>query len=278
MSKKRQIKKRAKKQREPKPQHSGEMYKTTRGVWIECLPVQLLYETMTSNIAASIEWPDAPERVTIGAGGVEVAEDITQEYIDGAYATEEEKQEWLHYQDEFEAAKATFDEKLTDAAAKFLATEGIRLADESLLEKWKERDEFLGMVVPDGPREQMEHFLQTRILGNGQIDGREIMLRIFRASGYDKEVLDTIERTFQSQMGGRDGDTITGSARDNGVSAEEQQEIVMVGEPKLHDGESTGECGLDLGSVADDDTTGAELRGSVLPDENDARGVGSART
>lgn len=273
-SKKRQIKKRIEKAREPEPQHNGVMYKTTRGVWVECLPVKPLFDMMQVNIAQSITWPETPIRTMPVAGGDEVDEDLTQEYIDSQYSTDEEKAEWAEYLDALETAKAEYDAKIEEALGKFLATEGIRLADESQYDEWREKDESLGMTIPDDLRERAAHFLMTRIMGNAETDTKEIMLAIYRASGFDQEVLDAVEATFRDEVGRRERAAAEESPGDPESPAEEAPG--MVGEPELHAGAGEGEPWGDVGPVADDDAIGTGGDGGIVPGQGDDYDLGES--
>lgn len=271
-SRKRQIERKIKKAQEPKPRYNGVMKKTTRGVWVECLPVKPLFDMMQVNIAQSIEWPETPTRTMSAVGGEEIDEGLTQAYIDGQYSTPEEKAEWAEYLAALEVAKAEYDAKIEGALGKFLATEGTRLADESLRDEWREADERLGMTIPDDPHEQAAHFLMTRIMGNAETDTKEIMLGIFRASGYDKEVLDAVEATFRDEVGRRERDTAEESPGDPGPPAEETPGVV--GEPELHAGSGEGEPRGDAGPVADDDATGTSGASGVVPGQGDDDDLG----
>jgi hypothetical protein len=213
---------------------------TTRGVEVECLPVADALDAQAENIRAGIEWPEEPTRTIRDVAGSEMTEPLTEAYIGSGQATDEEKEAWAEYQIAQAEAQSQFSERLNEGRVRFIAVKGVRWDDE--LEKtWTEDAEWLGMTVPDDSRERALHFFRSEVLGNIG-DLYTILLAIYRASGYDEEVLDAVEASFRSEVGQPDeGPDAGGGEGDPGP----QGRTGLVGEPPVDDGGSGAEVGPD---------------------------------
>ena len=185
---------------------------TSRGVEIECMPIAAEIEQQETNIRESIDWPEKPTRTIEDVAGSTMTVELTQDYVDSEYVTEEEKGAWDQYQIDMEEPSAEFSERINLARPRLIALRGIRLADASIEKEWTKDHEWMGMNVPEDTRDRAHHFFMTEILGNLEDDMAAIMVGIYRASGYDSEVLDKVEQSFRSAMGkagtdGHSGDT-----------------------------------------------------------------------
>jgi len=122
-----------------------------------------------------------------------------------------------------------------------LAVEGFEVLDGD--DDWERRHEMYGMKVPDDDFEKTIHYFQTEVVGT-QDDVYKIMIGIYRASGYDEEVMAQIEAGFRAEMGkskqAGTGDVDSESARD--TVGEEADDVVR--QPDVDDDgrpDSTGD-------------------------------------
>ena len=221
------------------------LFTTSRGVIGECMPVAGALEAIEANIRNSIDWPELSTRTITDVAGSEMELPLTQEYVDGNEATDEQKEAWADYIIAEQAARLEFNTRYSTGLAKLLAWEGFKpLNIEALQAKWAEEDEWLEMTIPEGERERAYHFFQTRVLGNADTDTKGIAAGIMRASGYDKEVLDEYERRFRAGLGKSTEGNGTGENQgDTGIP--EPAKDGMVGGDGVHDSQSTGSEGTD---------------------------------
>lgn len=190
---------------------------TSRGVQLECMPIAAEIEQQETNIRDSIDWPDVPRRSIEDVAGSTMKVELTQDYVDSEHATGEERAAWEQYRADLIGPNAEFTQRLNLARPRLIALRGVRLVDPSLMDDWSQDHTWLGMRVPDDPRERAYHFFMTEILGNLEEDMTAVMVGIYRASGYDSEVLDQVEASFRSALGKAKPATNT---RDPGPQAE----------------------------------------------------------
>jgi len=221
------------------------LFTTSRGVTGECMPVAAALEAMEANIRGSIDWPETPTRTVTDVAGSEMDIPLTQDYVDGNEATDEQRLEWADYLIAAQDAQAEFNRRHSTGLAKLLAWDGFKpLNAEKLYAEWAEQDEWLEMTVPETERERAFHFFQTRVLGNADTDTKGIAAGIMRASGYDKEVLDQYERRFRSDLGqSTDGDGAGENPGDTGIP--EPAQVGLVGGDGLHDSPGAEGAGID---------------------------------
>lgn len=210
---------------------------TSRGVDVECLPVADALDAQEENIRANIEWPEKPTRVITDVAGSEMVEPLSKEYLESGQATEEQEEAWDEYQVARAGAQAEFDARLDEGRVRLIAVKGVRW-NEKLERDWAEDHDFLGMTVPEDPRERKLHFFRSEVLGNIG-DLYTILLGIYRASGYDEEVLDLMEASFRSEMGKPDeGLDAEDGAGDHGAPV--GSGAGLVGQPQV-DGDGGGQ-------------------------------------
>lgn len=173
--------------------------KTSRGVEVECLPIADALDAQEQNIRASVEWPEEPTRTITDVAGSEMTEPLSEEYLKSEQATDEQKEEWAEYQAAQAEAEAEFSDKINEGRVRIIAVKGVRW-DAKLEKAWAGDHDFMGMTVPDDPRERQLHFFRSEVLGNIG-DLYTILLGIYQASGYDEEVLDAVEASFRTEMG-----------------------------------------------------------------------------
>ena len=206
---------------------AGVFVTTSRGVEVECLPIADVIEAQEANIRALVEWPEQPTRVIADVAGSEMEEPLSQKYVESGQATEEQVEAWAGYVEAKAQAEAKFSARLNDGRVKLLAQRGVRW-DASLEEEWKKDDEWAGMTVPEDSRARTLHFFGTQVLGNLG-DLYRVLFGIYRASGYDEEVLDLMEDSFRSEMGRAGGDEPEDGAGGHGPQPEES----LVGRPEV---------------------------------------------
>lgn len=206
------------KKQAPQESSSDRVFITTsRGVALECMPIAAEIEQQEHNIRQAIDWPDVPTRSIEDVAGSTMTVELTQEYVDSEHATDEQREAWGQYLADLAGPTADFTTRLNTARPRLIALRGIRIMDETLIDVWAKDHEWLGMSVPDDPRERAYHFFMTEMLGNLEDDMTAIMVGIYRASGYDSEVLDQVERSFRAALGKSRPDADTG---DTGQEAE----------------------------------------------------------
>lgn len=214
---------------------------TSRGIEVECLPIAAMLEEFEENIRASIDWPDVPTYTVHYAGGETIEKPHDATSIEDSQTTDEEKQAWADYLLNKQAADAQFAEKRANGYMRLLSVDGIKVLNEQ--DDWQQRHEFYGMTVPDDPLERTVHYFRTEVIGS-QDDIYLIMLGVYRASGYDEEVLSQVEASFRASLG---QDKQAGTGDDAGDSAEDtstEERAGMVREQDVDDdghGDSTGD-------------------------------------
>ena len=217
---------------------------TSRGVEVECLPIAELIQAQEENLRAGVEWPEKPVHVITDVAGSQVEQALSQEWINGEGATDEETEAWEEYLAAQARAQAEYEAKREEALPRLLAYKGVRLVDESLMEKWAEDHRWMNMDVPDDPRERTLYFLRTEILGNAEADVVEIMMGIYRASGADPDLMKEAEVFFRGEMGRAGRDAAEGSA--GGPEAlEPPEEAGLVDGALLDGGRDAPEVGED---------------------------------
>lgn len=211
----------------------GVLITTSRGVEVECLPIADTLDAHEENIRASVEWPEMPVRVMVDVAGSEMESPLSQEYVESAQATDEEKEAWAEYQIAQAEAQAQFKAKLDENRVRLIAFKGVQW-NGKLEEEWAADHEWLGTTVPEGERERKLHFFRTEVLGNIG-DLYTVLFGIYQASGYDEEVLDMMEASFRPEMGRAEGDAAEDGTGDTG----EESEAVLVEQPQV-DGDGDG--------------------------------------
>lgn len=169
---------------------------TSRGVEVECLPIINLLDS----VEASVEYPDPPTYVATDASGVEIERPHNEESIEDERTTDEEKAQWAQYLE----ACAEADQRKNMLRLRVMAARGIRLADESLWERWAAEERAWGIRVPEDESELRFHLFVNEVVGN-PTDTYLLTMGIYRAGGADEEVLDAIEKSFRSPVEGAEG-------------------------------------------------------------------------
>ncbi len=179
---------------------------TSRGVQLECHPIITEIEAQEENIRAQYEWPDVPHRdisdtVPPDAGPKwPRTREIDQEWIDSEWAADEDKEAWTEYQEAYALIDAEFSTKMNDARLKLIALRGVEVLGGAKEADWVREHEWMGMEVPEDPLERLMHYFRTEVLGS-TVDMFTITKGIYRAAGFDQEVLDELEQSFRDQVG-----------------------------------------------------------------------------
>jgi len=157
-----------------------------------------MIESQEANIQASIEWPEVPTYSFEDVAGTVIEREHTQASIEDPGTSEEDRFAWADYLLAKQAAQDEFDERRNNGLMRLLAVEGFEPLDVD--GDWERRHELYGMTVPEDEFDKTIHYFQTEVIGTVD-DTYTIMLGIYRASGYDEEVLAQIEAGFQSEVG-----------------------------------------------------------------------------
>jgi hypothetical protein len=175
------------------------------GAIVECLPVadRLLRVGEIFSPPPAVLLP--PTYVIKDVTGDEETRDHDEVSIADPKTTDEERAAWANYLER----KAVYDGKVAEAERRknaargeFIALKGIRLVDSPDLEAWaEEQRERWGIGVDaSAPGGLPLQYVSAEVIRT-EDDGRRVTLGIFRASGLEKEALDTVESTFRREMG-----------------------------------------------------------------------------
>jgi hypothetical protein len=235
--------KRAKKRQE---EDGRVIVETSRGVRGACQPIAMMLEAQEQNIRGSIEWPEVPTYSFEDVAGNVIERVHTQATIDDPATSEEDRAAWADYLLAQQAAQTEFDDRRNNGIVRLLAVEGFEVLDGG--DDWERRHELYGMAVPDDEFERTVHYFQTEVIGT-QDDVYQIMLGIYRASGYDEEVMAQVEAGFRAEVGqagtGGAGDAAESGAGDpDGEAADD-----VVREPDVDDDGRTDQAGDRPGTV-----------------------------
>ena len=179
---------------------------TSRGVQLECHPIITEIEAQEENIRSQYEWPEVPHRdisdtVPPDAGPKwPRTEEIDQQWVDDEWATDEDKEAWAEYLKAYELVDAEFSTKMNDSRLRLIALRGVTVLDAKPEKEWVKEHEWMGMDVPEDDLERLMHFFRTEVLGT-TVDMFTITKGIYRAAGFDQEVLDELEQSFRSEVG-----------------------------------------------------------------------------
>lgn len=238
MSTTRKAKRAAKRKQEEDGRVIVETSRGTRGV---CKPIAMMIESQESNIRESVDWPEIPTYTFTDVAGTEIERQHTQGTIEDPATSEEDRVAWADYLLAQQAAQAEFDERRNNGLLRLLAFEGFEVLD-GADDGWERRHELYGMVVPTDEFEKTIHYFQTEVIGT-QDDVFNIMLGIYRASGYDEEVMAKVEAGFRAEVG-QTGEAGAGNAPEPGAGdpgGEESGDLVR--EPNVDDNGRADQAG-----------------------------------
>lgn len=171
---------------------------TSRGVHGVCQPIAIMIESQEQNIRKSIEWPEVPTYSFTDVAGTIIERVHTQGTIEDPATSKEDRIAWADYLLAQKEAQAEYDERHNNGLLRLLAFEGFEVLDGET--GWEQRHELYGMTVPEDEFEKTIHYFQTEVIGT-QDDVYKIMVGIYRASGYDEEVMAQIEAGFRAEVG-----------------------------------------------------------------------------
>lgn len=163
------------------------IYKTTRGITIQLLPIPFLLD----QARASIEFPEPPVYEVVNVAG-----DVERHLHDETtLETDEDKAQWEVYTQ----AKAEAEAKLRENMLRAMLTKGV-VVEMPQDDEWIKDQEWCGVNVPTESRERRMHYILTEVIGRPD-DLSNIMVGIGRISGVSEEALATAEDSFRAAMG-----------------------------------------------------------------------------
>lgn len=168
-------------------------YTTARGVTVEFLPIPRLLDKLQAARAEAMPKPPTYKVEVIGGRTEEHEHD--EKTIAEPDTPEADKQAWAQYKEKL----AELDDDYNSKLARLVLTRGIRYEPHQNGD-WVAEHEWLGLHVPDDPRERALHYIETEVIG-GQADIQEIILGVWRASGVPEELISQIEAAFQRALG-----------------------------------------------------------------------------
>lgn len=203
----------------------GRIYVTTSTGWrVECMP----YASQVMLAGTALPVPQKPEPPTYTVidptDGEEILIPLTEEIVNlKDDLTDAEKEAWAEYSDMrtvYEVQEAFARQERTIHQMRFIALKATQLVDPPDFDEWaQERVEIFGMEeIPEGWERQYTHFA-TEVCCTAQ-DTYQIMSGIFRASGYALEVLDSIEESFQRDLGESEWAVVEEPAEEDAGEAE----------------------------------------------------------
>ncbi len=171
----------------------GKTFKTSRGIEIECLPIPTLVE----KLQARHPMPEPPTYTVDTITGVQEVHPYDEATV-AALGTEEATAAWAEYQQKLKAATSAYNQALM----RLVMLRGIKF-ELPATDEWIQEQKWIGLAVPDDPRERKLHWLETEALATLE-DYTELLNGVMEASGIPQEVLDQAEATFRREVAGTD--------------------------------------------------------------------------
>lgn len=169
---------------------------TSEGVSI---PLKKIPPYLIDRITVSVAFPEPPFYTVETASGNKENHPITQEFIDGPDATEEEKEAWKKYLEENNAAQQKLNEKMLDV----FILKGTDL-DPSQDVEWMEEQEFFGIKIPEKKHELILHYFKMELL-TGPEDIKGLTLAIIENTGRASEdEVAQIRASFRDNLEGQE--------------------------------------------------------------------------
>lgn len=167
----------------------GKTFVTSRGIAVECLPIPTLVEKMQ----AQYPMPAPPTYTVETITGVKEVHPYDEATV-AALGTEEAKAAWAEYQQKLQAATAAYNQALM----RLVMLRGIKF-ELPAGDEWVEEQRFIGLAVPDNPRERKLHWLETEALATLE-DYAALINGVMEASGIPQEAIDQAEATFRREV------------------------------------------------------------------------------
>lgn len=160
---------------------------TSRGVTLEFLPIPALLE----KLQAQHKLPEPP------IYEVKTATGVTEKHThdETTLETDADKAAWAEYQKNLQEATA----RLNLALMRLVMLRGVKVQmpkDDT----WIAEQQFIGLTVPDNPRERKLYWLETEALAS-QDDYAQMLAGVMAASGLSEEVVQQAEATFRGALG-----------------------------------------------------------------------------
>lgn len=178
-------------------------FTTSRGVVLEFLPIP----TFLEKIYIQHPLPQPPTySVKTVAGAVE-----THVHDTTTLETDEDRAAWDAYQKNLKDSQ----EKLNLALMRVVLLRGIKV-DLPADEGWIQEQAFIGLSVPDDPRERKIYWLETEVLASKE-DYAAVVAGVMEASGVPEEAVRQAEETFRGALGGEKAAGLTAPSNGHAV-------------------------------------------------------------
>lgn len=143
-------------------------------------------------LTETVVFPDKPTYdITTEDGHVE-----TYEHDLDSLTNDEDKAEWEQYLEDLEEAESV----LTQRTIKAILLEGIDVQPKGVdFERWKKRQELMGMPVSDDKEEMLLHYKETHIIGTAE-DIQEVTLLVMELTGVPAEEIDKLIASFPDSV------------------------------------------------------------------------------
>lgn len=178
------------------------LYKTSRGVVLECQAISMELTNMEQRIRDSIDWPDPPTYLARfgGPDSDEVGMAYDADSIVGA--PPEDIEAWSAYLVDLDETERQFEARMNVARVRMFALEGTRIVSGAPdIEAWAAKQEYItGVPAPENPLDRQVWFFADACIGNQNEDIMGIYIGVSIASGADENRAAALERMFRARV------------------------------------------------------------------------------
>lgn len=178
------------------------VFVTSMGIEVPLRPISPL---LMQRVHASVPLPQPPTYEVEIVGG---AKQTFYHDAESVAEDPEAKKLWEQYQEDLASARSLRNSR----ALRVMLYKGTAMPMPEG-DDWLEEHRFLGLDVPDDPRERYQYYMETEVLGSAE-DVQGLMSAISELMGVKAEDVNAAIDSFRDPMGeGRDGETAEGIAQ-----------------------------------------------------------------